>query len=66
MKIELSEQHINVVLAGLGKLPLEQSINTFAEVQRQVAENNKKSQQEATQEAEEESESSVAFIGDKS
>lgn len=36
IKIELNIQMLNVVLAGLAKLPLEQSMETFMEIRKQA------------------------------
>ena len=38
VKLELNVQMLNVVLAGLAKLPLEQSIDTFQVVRQQANE----------------------------
>ena len=37
VKLELNVQMLNVVLAGLAKLPLEQSIDTFTVVRQQAS-----------------------------
>ena len=37
LKLELSVEEVNQVLAGLGKLPLESSVGTWAKI-KQVAE----------------------------
>ena len=37
LKFELSIEEVNAILAGLGKLPLEASVNTWAKI-KQVAE----------------------------
>jgi len=36
VKLELSINHINVVLGSLAKLPLETVLETFTEIQRQA------------------------------
>lgn len=38
MKLELSLEELNVVLTGLGRLPLEQSLNVFSKVRQQAEE----------------------------
>lgn len=36
MKLELTIDEINVVLTGLGRLPLDQSLNVFSKVRQQA------------------------------
>lgn len=45
--IELNLQMLNVVLAGLGKLPLDQAIDTFAAVRQQAETQIQQAQQQA-------------------
>lgn len=36
VKLELNVQHLNIVLAALAKLPLEQSLETFTVIRNQA------------------------------
>lgn len=37
IKLELPVSHVNVILTSLGKMPLENVISTFTEIQRQAS-----------------------------
>ena len=38
MIIELNEDELNIIIAGLGKLPLEMAINVYGNIQKQIME----------------------------
>lgn len=50
VKIELNLPMLNIVLAGLGKLPLDQSIETFTAIRQQAEAQIQQAQQQAAAE----------------